>query len=438
MTDMTHDDDNSLIRLLHYANEFDLKAIVVTNQLPDFNAYSSVPWDRTQQVINAYDQIDEQLRLHDSSFPTASYLRGITKKGHGALTIAFLNASDTFWGYIGDGNNSSGLPKDSEGSNYLQQVFADPDPRPLYVGMWGGSVTFIQALYRYAQKHSASELSALMKKLYLYNILVQDITLDYVVDMARLKSDTCYGDRVSSSGLSRPIPAANLLDTWHFWDYINVMKDYEVKGNGALSNLYDGGGEGDTPALLWLLSAGRGLNDPRIPAHGSWGNMFLSANNSALPALHTTCSVNKNELTRWVTDAKADFLARLKWATQAPSSVNRPPLAAINGNLSKGVVYIAASPGSTVRLDAGASQDPNGHALSYKFWHYVEASSYKGSVPISGATSSAATVTLPADAGDKEVHIVLEVRDNGSPSLVGYRRVVIGKNARDAFNGAAY
>ena len=34
-TDMTHDDDNSFIRLLHYANEIDIEAIIVTDQGPE-------------------------------------------------------------------------------------------------------------------------------------------------------------------------------------------------------------------------------------------------------------------------------------------------------------------------------------------------------------------------------------------------------------------
>ena len=37
MTDMTHDDGNSLIRYLYYSPHFDTEAIIVTNQLPDFN-----------------------------------------------------------------------------------------------------------------------------------------------------------------------------------------------------------------------------------------------------------------------------------------------------------------------------------------------------------------------------------------------------------------
>jgi hypothetical protein len=37
-------------------------------------------------------------------------------------------------------------------------------------------------------------------------------------------------------------------------------------------------------------------------------------------------------------------------------------------------------------------------------------------------------VKVPADLEDKNIHIVLEVRDNGTPELVRYRRIIIESN----------
>jgi hypothetical protein len=37
----------------------------------------------------------------------------------------------------------------------------------------------------------------------------------------------------------------------------------------------------------------------------------------------------------------------------------------------------------------------------------------------------AQTVMVPSDALDKEIHVILEVKDNGSPNLTSYRRVII-------------
>jgi hypothetical protein len=41
------------------------------------------------------------------------------------------------------------------------------------------------------------------------------------------------------------------------------------------------------------------------------------------------------------------------------------------------------------------------------------------------ASSSIAAVALPADASGKLIPVILELSDNGAPSLVAYRRVII-------------
>ena len=85
-TDMTHDDDNSFIRLLHYANEIDIEAIIVTDQGPESIKIPNWPdkmWQRAQEIITAYGKVVDNLRLHDPGYPAADYFRGITKKGKG-------------------------------------------------------------------------------------------------------------------------------------------------------------------------------------------------------------------------------------------------------------------------------------------------------------------------------------------------------------------
>ena len=78
----------------------------------------------------------------------------------------------------------------------------------------------------------------------------------------------------------------------------------------------------------------------------------------------------------------------------------------------------------TVGLNATGSSDPDGDALKYEWWVYPEAGTFAGKVTIAGADTAKASVSLPAGAAGKTVHVVLTVRDAGSPPLVGYRRVV--------------
>ena len=44
---------------------------------------------------------------------------------------------------------------------------------------------------------------------------------------------------------------------------------------------------------------------------------------------------------------------------------------------------------------------------------------------IGGRGSASCKVSLPEDSRGKSVHIVLELRDSGSPSLYAYRRAII-------------
>jgi hypothetical protein len=137
-----------------------------------------------------------------------------------------------FHDWIGEGNNSNGEPKDSEGSEYLQQVFNKEDDIPIFVHMWGGPVTFMQALYRFKQRNSGEKFQKLLKKLHVYGILLQDITFDYMIDLDKVKATQCdnMGTVVSTNTGERVQPRWLLNDAGHFWRYIKVMKEAEVKG----------------------------------------------------------------------------------------------------------------------------------------------------------------------------------------------------------------
>jgi len=96
-TDMTHDDDNSLVRLLHYANELEIEAIIVTEQGPETQRIEDWPnkmWARAQSILDAYAEVEDNLRRYDPEYPSAEYFRNITKKGKGS----FLKNKNGFTG----------------------------------------------------------------------------------------------------------------------------------------------------------------------------------------------------------------------------------------------------------------------------------------------------------------------------------------------------
>ena len=453
MTDMTHDDGNSLIRYLYYSHLFDTEAIIITNQLPDYYHDDPTPWNKGKTILGAYQQEYPQLIKHHADYPSYQQLMNVTKPGRGALPIIWLTNEKKFsgpvgdrqmeseWGdirfgdWIGEGNNPNGEPKDSEGSEFLQTVFDKDDDRPIFVQMWGGPITMVQALYRYRQRKGEEKFTNLLSKLHIYGILLQDITFDYFVDLDKVKALDCtnFGTTQSTYKGDRFSPGWLLHDGGHFWQYccsgdpgfVKPMLPEEVNGHGPMSSIYDNGGEGDTPSFLYLISARLGLNNPQDPTQGSWGGLFKPMGDDFPDGYYHTCGVEVEQLMRWKDVVKNSFLNRLNYSTQSPNEVNHEPVAVVNGDSSYQVLAIMAKPGETIKLDASASHDPDGQNLNFRWFYYNEASSYQQDLPIDQPHQSHQSIRVPDNLGNDKVHLILQVEDNGEPSLVTYRRVIL-------------
>ena len=110
---------------------------------------------------------------------------------------------------------------------------------------------------------------------------------------------------------------------------------------------------------------------------------------------------------------------------------NHAPVAKFNGTTvdDSPMVKIDATPGETVSLDASGSTDPDKDTLSYYWWVYKEVGTYGKGVEIKDSTSQKASITIPSDALNKTIHVLLEVTDNGEPPLKGWRRAIINVKA---------
>ncbi len=84
-----------------------------------------------------------------------------------------------------------------------------------------------------------------------------------------------------------------------------------------------------------------------------------------------------------------------------------------------------AKPGKPITLDAAKSSDPDRNNLTFKWFRYDKADTYDGSLELTDPTNPFQKLKVPSDLKDKNIHLVLEVRDNGTPELVSYRRVII-------------
>ena len=123
---------------------------------------------------------------------------------------------------------------------------------------------------------------------------------------------------------------------------------------------------------------------------------------------------------RYVTAQQHDFANRLKWGSTAKfADANHPPVVSVPS------LDRRAGAGDTVVLNGGAT-DPDGNTLSYKWWEYKEVDTYPGAVTFASTSTPATSFVVPADAkAGQTIHAILEVTDNGSPSLTRYARVVV-------------
>jgi hypothetical protein len=74
------DDAQSLIRLMLYANEFEIEGLIATSNLG--HGQKTRP-DLIRQVVDAYEKVRPNLLLHDPHYPAAGVLTRGIKAGQG-------------------------------------------------------------------------------------------------------------------------------------------------------------------------------------------------------------------------------------------------------------------------------------------------------------------------------------------------------------------
>ena len=115
----------------------------------------------------------------------------------------------------------------------------------------------------------------------------------------------------------------------------------------------------------------------------------------------------------------------MDWCVKEFTEANHPPEPVLNGDKSLRPVEITVKPGQRIDLDATGSSDIDNDKLSYEWKSYPEAGTYSGQIDIKNANKMTTSLVVPKDASGTELHILLILTDNGSPSLTRYRRLVI-------------
>lgn len=434
LTDITNepDDQQSLVRFLVYANEYDIEGLVATTST---HLRSSTRKDKIEDLIENYAKVKPALDKHAEGYPSAPYLNGITTE-HLPLF----------------GMEGVGKGKDSPGSELLIKAVDRHDLRPLWVSVWGGANCLAQALWKVRATRSEAELQQFVEKLRVYAISDQDYSgqwirhnfpgIFYIVDASAGDSWLEYykatwtgisGDRQYKNG---PFYEFELVD--NPWLRTNIMENHGPLGANYLDVIYIM--EGDTPAFLGLIQNGMGWY--KTPAWGGWGGRYeLFRSYGEVGEIWTstqgtqdevnmadgqTATSNQATIWRWRKAFQHDFAARMDWnVAENFKEANHNPLVVLNGNRGKDIGIAGVKAGDKVLLSAKGSTDPDGDTLTYKWWIYAEAGKYNGKTDLFNPHSEAINFEMPKLGSAQELHIILEVEDSGSPSLTTYRRIIL-------------
>jgi hypothetical protein len=434
------DDEQSLIRLLLYANEIDIEAIVATTST---HKRANPAPQAIRDIIGAYGQVQQNLLLHDPAYPSEAELLALVKVGSPVY-----------------GMSGVGQGQDSAGSESIIRALEQADERPLWVSVWGGVNTLAQALYSIRETRSTAEAAALIGKLRVYAISDQD---DSGAWIRREFPDLFY--IVSPGGYGRSTWTAFTRGFDGFGDYISNqwLADNIQQGHGPLGAMYPDvawGVEGDTPAYLALIP--NGLSVPDHPDWGGWGGRYelyqpsdeeigvgtdgpgnvaiepetrpiwTNAVDRFSPWVRTgfgrsigpveqVYESNHVTLLRWRDDIQRDFAARMDWTVKARDEANHPPVVGLTH-----AAELSAKSGQGFVLDAGKSHDPDGDSLSYHWFNYAEAGTLDEPVDMGWAVNQPGVYfTLPTVTSTQTAHFILALTDKGTPALTRYARVIV-------------
>jgi hypothetical protein len=415
------DDQQSLIRLLVYANEFDIEGIV-TERWKKHSGSDQIALVRN--ILNAYGKVRDNLLKHADGYPSAEYLKNIVKQG--AVDVVGRTTGD-WMEYIGEG-------KDTEGSRHIVSVLEKEDPRPVDIAVWGGAADLAQALFWLRTNRTANELASIISGIRVHTIDHQDSTGPWIEsnfpDLFLIYDFSPSGNRFKSVYRGMYMGGDEALTSLH-WINTHIRNDHGPLGaayppkTSTQDNPHGAMKEGDTPS--WFYFYKNGLNDPARPEYGGWGGRFKDMEkyfNDAEDKVGDTISAHAT-VWRWRPHFQNDFQARMDWCVKPYEEANHNPVAFFNGSPGPDIVYLNVSPGDPVQLSANASFDPDGDELSYHWFHYPEPGTYEEEITITDSHTANARFTVPAVDGSGTIHIILTVKDNGVPDLYSYRRIII-------------
>lgn len=462
------DEEQQIIHLMMCSNEFDIEGLIaVTGKFlrpEDPNPYrQKLHPELFHNIIDKYAAVYPNLQIHAKGWHTPDYLKSIVVSGQ-----------------TGYGIENTGTGKTSEGAALIVKAVTNSDSRPLYVIVNAGSNTLAQALKDYQSTHSKKEVDDFVAKLRVYENGAQDNSGAWIcanfpnIHWVRSNYQTyCFAGPAGEGAENGKGDLQNLgPNTWEPYAHTGIGQHQwvleHVKGNhGQLGAIYpirqfpkgailfiEGGG---TIPFLGLVH--KGLNDINHPYWGGWSGLFTREKGKNMYSKHASISVDEKKgadffvfteaadswtnpedgtvysnsifspIWRWRRAFFNDFKCRMDWCFQPFEKANHHPIAAINGDNREMIMSLQTKAGEKIVLDASASSDPDKDKLDYSWWIYTEAGTYNKPITLSVTNTPKIEFQIPNDAKGKEIHLILEIKDNNPiGALYDYRRVVFYVN----------
>ncbi len=434
-TDGEVDDQCSMVRFLLYANEWDIEGIVKSSSQYHAHGHDWAGDDWVQPYLNAYAEVYPNLVKHDSAYPSPAYLRSRTRLGN-------VEAEGT-------------MNEETSGSQLIAGILLDEsDDQPVWLQAWGGPNTIARALKTIEEEHP-EKMEYVANKIRFFFIWEQDSTYQAYIrpHWGKYNIPTVISDQFMAIAYfwDRILPPEKQKYFEGEWMKSNILKDhgplcamYKAKENGDFRS------EGDSPSYLHTIPTG--LRSMESPGYGGWGGRYkrVRGNTWLDPVPEEGYQYPKGRwytetawgrtymrkkypnnkylmreyfkpMWRWTDEIQNDFAARADWCVKSYQEANHQPVVKLNHELN-----LRAKPGSTIQLSAKDTYDPDGDQLTYHWWHYKEADDYEGEIEIKNADTRDVSLMIPNDINQETtLHIVCEVKDNGTSPLTRYRRVII-------------
>lgn len=300
------DDQQSMIRLMVYANEFSIEGLIATSAgIPgQLHAPVTRP-DLIREIVTAYGEVRPHLARHAAGWPAVKDLLRVVKTGNPERGLENL-----------------GPGHDTEGSRWLiERIDAGSPERPLNISIWGGQTDLAQALWRVRHERGDKGLAKFVRLFRVYDIADQDGLADWMHAnfpgmFYVLSRPPAGGDRMHAVFRGMYLGGDESLTSC---DWV----DAHVRSTGVLGKLYPTGTstgpnphgclkEGDTPSWFFFLPLGG--NDPQDPGKPGWGGQFqLSADGWYHDFTSADAPDPRETVSRWRPQFQADFARRMAW-----------------------------------------------------------------------------------------------------------------------------